>query len=190
MFGYHGRVLVVDLATRTSRWDPLDEDVLRSFVGGIGLGTYLLYRYCPQGVEPLDAANPLIFVGSPLIGSRLTTSSKFAVLTKSPLTGFIGDSLSSSFVATELKKNGCDALVVVGKSDSPTLLSVVNGEVDFKDADELMGLGTADTEQAVKGRLGSRFRVMCIGPAGRTSYGWRRSATTAGVTPAAAGRGQ
>ena len=64
MYGYHGRVLVVDLTARAVRWDPLDEDVLRSFIGGVGLGAYLLFNYCPPGVEPLDAANPLIFVGS------------------------------------------------------------------------------------------------------------------------------
>ena len=166
VFGYHGKALVVDLSEKRARWDPVDEDVLRSFIGGIGLGTYLLYKYCPARVDPMDPANPLIFVGSPLIGSRLTTSSKFAVLTKSPLTGFIGDSLSSSFVATELKKTGCDALIVVGKCESPTLLSVNDGDVEFLDAGGLKGLSTVETEQSVKERLGHRTRVLCIGPAG------------------------
>ena len=106
MFGYHGRSLFVDLTSRVVLWESLDEAVLRRFIGGIGLGTYLLYKNCPPGAEPLGPENPLIFVGSPLVGSRLTTSSKFAVLAKSPLTGFIGDSLSSSFLATELKKTG------------------------------------------------------------------------------------
>ena len=166
MFGYHGKVLIVDLTEQESRWEPLEEDVLRGFIGGTGLGAYLLYTYCPPRVEPLDPANPLIFVGSPLVGSRLTTSSKFAVLTKSPLTGFIGDSLSSSFVATELKKTGCDALIVVGKSESPTLLSVNDGEVEFLDGSGLLGLSTVETERSVKQRMGHRTRVLCIGPAG------------------------
>ena len=166
MFGYHGKALLVDLTSRKVRWEPLEESVLRRFIGGIGLGTYLLYRHCPPGVEPLDPENPLIFVGSPLVGSRLTTSSKFAVLAKSPLTGFIGDSLSSSFLATELKKTGCDALVITGKSSSPTLLSIDNGDVQFLDADDLLGLSTSETESAVKERLGKRTRVACIGPAG------------------------
>ena len=166
MFGYHGRVLVVDLTSEETRWEPLDQDVLRRFIGGIGLGTYLLYRYCPPNVEPLDPANPLIFVCSPLVGSRLTTSSKFAVVTKSPLTGFIGDSLSSSFIATELKKTGCDALVVTGKSPTPTLLSINDGQVEFLDGRGLLGLSTSQTEKAVKERMGHRTRVLCIGPAG------------------------
>ena len=167
MYGYHGKALVVDLSSRSHHWDAIPEQVLRSFIGGIGLGTYLLYRYCPAGADPLGPDNPLIFVSSPLVGSRLTTSSKFAVMTKSPLTGFIGDSLSSSFLATELKKTCGDALIVVGRAETPTLLFIEDGVPQFLDAADLMGLGTFDTEQAVKERLGGpRVRVASIGPAG------------------------
>ncbi len=167
MYGYHGKALVVDLSSRSHHWDAIPEQVLRSFIGGIGLGTYLLYRYCPAGADPLGPDNPLIFAASPLVGSRLTTSSKFAVMTKSPLTGFIGDSLSSSFLATELKKTCGDALIVVGRAETPTLLFIEDGVPQFLDAADLMGLGTFDTEQAVKERLGGpRVRVASIGPAG------------------------
>ena len=168
MFGYHGRALVVDLTSRRSRWDALDEEVLRSFIGGIGLGSYLLYSHCPPGADPLGPANPLIFACSPLVGSRLTTSSKFAVVTKSPLTGFIGDSLSSSFLATEIKRMGCDALIVTGRCSSPTLLHIEDGEVAFLDARSLAGMSTTETEAAVKQRLGRRTRVAAIGPAGES----------------------
>ena len=166
MYGYHGRVMVVDLSTQQLSWQTLSVDVLTRFIGGIGLGTYLLYEHCPPGVDPLSPDNPLIFVTSPLVGSRLTTSSKFAVLTKSPLTGFIGDSLSSSFLATELKKTGCDALVIKGKSSFPTLLSITESGVEFLDGNDLLGLSTSLTEREVKARMGGMTRVACIGPAG------------------------
>ena len=166
MYGYHGKALVVDLSSGAHRWDNITEQVLRSFIGGIGLGTYLLYKYCPAGADPLGPDNPLIFAASPLVGSRLTTSSKFAVMTKSPLTGFIGDSLSSSFLATELKKSCGDALIIVGQAETPTLLFIEDGVPQFLDAAGLMGLGTFDTEQAVKERLGRQTRVASIGPAG------------------------
>lgn len=166
MFGYHGKILIVDLSSQEVRCEPLEQSVLQAFIGGTGLGAYLLYRFCPTGVEPLAPANPLIFVTSPLVGTRLTTSSKFAVVTKSPLTGFIGDSLSSSFMATELKKTGYDALIVTGKNSSPTLLSIKGGQVEFLDGQALLGLTTSETEKAVKQRLGHGTRVMCIGPAG------------------------
>ncbi len=166
MFGYHGRALVVDLTARTSRWEPLSRDTLQAFIGGVGLGAFLLYRHCRPRTDPFDPANPLIFACAPLVGSRLTTSSKFAVVTRSPLTGFIGDSLSSSFMATELKKTGCDALVITGRSESPTLLHIDDGEVEFLDGGDLWGLTTSETEEVVKLRLGRRTRVACIGPAG------------------------
>ena len=166
MYGYHGRALLVDLTSRESLWEPLDESILRRFIGGTGLGAYLLYRHCPPGIDPLDPANPLIFTCGPLVGSRLTTSSKFAVVTKSPLTGFIGDSLSSSFLATEMKRSGFDALVITGRCESPTLLHVSDGDVELLDGGDLQGLGTSDTEAAVKARLGRTTRVACIGPAG------------------------
>ncbi len=166
MFGYHGKILLIDLSGQEVRCEPLEQSVLQAFIGGTGLGAYLLYRFCPAGVEPLAPDNPLIFVTSPLVGTRLTTSSKFAVVTKSPLTGFIGDSLSSSFMATELKKTGYDALIVTGKSSSPTLLSIKGGRVEFLDGQALLGLTTSETEKAVKQRLGHSTRVMCIGPAG------------------------
>ena len=165
MFGYNGRVLVVDLSARESWWETLAEDVLLRFVGGDGLGVYLLYRHCPAGADPASAENPLVFVTSPLVGSRLTTSSKFAVVTKSPLTGFVGDSLSSSFLATELKSSGCDALVIRGRADGPTLLSIKDGAVEFVDAAGLMGKSTYETEAAVKATIPGA-RVACIGPAG------------------------
>lgn len=166
MFGYHGRAMLVDLTNRQVTWEPIPEDVLRRFIGGTGLGSWLLFKYCPPRVEPLSPGNPLIFATSPLVGSRLTTSSKFAVVTKSPLTGFIGDSLSSSFLATELKKTGSDALIIIGKSPFPTLLSVKDETVEFLDASDLLGMTTSQTEEAVKNRLGRMYRVACIGPAG------------------------
>ena len=174
MYGYHGKALVVNLTTRTHCWDAIGSDALRDYIGGIGLGTYLLYRYCPVGADPLGPDNPLIFVGSPLVGTRLTTSSKFAVLTKSPLTGFIADSLSSSHLATELKKCCGDALIIVGRADGPTLLRIEGDalepdriSVGFEDAADLVGLGAAAKEESVKKRLDDRrCRVACIGPAG------------------------
>ena len=174
MYGYHGKALVVDLTTRTHRWDAIAPADLRNFIGGVGLGTLLLYRYCPPGADPLGPDNPLLFVGSPLVGTRLTTSSKFAVLTKSPLTGFIADSLSSSHLATELKKCCGDALIITGRSPTATLIRVEGDALEpdqvtvhFEEANELVGLGATEKETAVKERLGDhRYRVACIGPAG------------------------
>ncbi|PKB81468.1 MAG: aldehyde:ferredoxin oxidoreductase [SAR202 cluster bacterium Io17-Chloro-G9] len=184
MYGYHGKALLVDLTTRSHRWKPIDQKALQDYIGGVGLGTYLLYEYCPAGADPLGPDNPLIFAGSPLVGSRLTTSSKFAVVTKSPLTGFIGDSLSSSFLATELKRSCGDALVIRGQAAAPTLLYIEDGEPQYLDAADLMGLSTSETEQAVKERLSStvagQVRVASIGPAGENLVSYASIANDGG----------
>ena len=94
---------------------PLPEDVLRRFVGGVGLAAYLLHRECPAGVDPLAPAAPLVFAFSPLVGTPLTTSAKFAVAAKSPLTERFNDALSSSHFAIDGKQTGFDAIVIVGR---------------------------------------------------------------------------
>ena len=167
MFGYHGKILVVDLTSETAHWIDIEKEHLRQYIGGVGLGAYLLFKFSVPGTDPLDPSSPLIFATSPLVGTRLTTSSKFAVVSKSPLTGFINDSLSSSFCATELKKCGCDAVILIGRAKRPTLLFVQNGRVDFLDAKYLTGLTTAETEKTVKETLKDYVvRVLAIGPAG------------------------
>ena len=66
MYGFHGRLLHIDLTTRSRCWRDLEETRLRAFLGGIGLGTSLLYDFAPPGVEPFSPANPLIFTSAPL----------------------------------------------------------------------------------------------------------------------------
>ncbi len=188
LYGYRGFATVVDLTTGQYRRDPIPPETLRSIIGGIGLGTWLLHRYGSPPVDhdgellsysdrmrlldsALGPANPLIFVTSPLVGTRLTTSSKFAVMTRSPLTGFIADGLSSSHLAVELKRACGDALVITGSRDSLSVLHIdADGIPRIKPAAHLIGLSTMDTESAVKRNLddGTRrpVRVACIGPAG------------------------
>src|SRR5262249_4694085 len=80
MFGYHGCYLRIDLTRGTVDKVSLAEDVLRRFLGGVGLATWLMHREAPPGVDPLAPEAPLIFSLSPLVGTPLTTSAKFAVV--------------------------------------------------------------------------------------------------------------
>jgi len=41
-FGYHGCYLRIDVSTGAGEYVPLDETVLRQFIGGSGLGVRLL----------------------------------------------------------------------------------------------------------------------------------------------------
>src|SRR5262245_38930438 len=106
MFGYHGCYYRIDLSAGTLEVVPLPASVLRRFLGGVGLAAYLMHHESPAGVDPLGLAAPLIFSLSPLVGTPLTTSAKFAVVAKSPLTERFNDALSSSHFALDARKAG------------------------------------------------------------------------------------
>jgi aldehyde:ferredoxin oxidoreductase len=165
-FGYHGRILRVDLSEKTTSVLELPDEVLSRFIGGTGLGTRLLLEHCPDGVDPLSPEAPLLFVFSPLVGSPLTTSAKFAVISKSPLTQRINDSLSSSGFAIAGKKTGFDALLIVGAADSLTHLVIDDSSVRFESADAERGQSSRQVEQRLRSRIGNDFKVAAIGPAG------------------------
>ncbi|HEV3116313.1 MAG TPA: aldehyde ferredoxin oxidoreductase N-terminal domain-containing protein, partial [Gemmataceae bacterium] len=166
MFGYHGRCLRVDLSHGESSWISLSEKLLRRFIGGVGLATYLMHRESRPGLDPLDAEALLIFALSPLVGTPLTTSAKFAVVAKSPLTDRLNDALSSSHFAIAAKKAGCDALVIVGACTQPSLLIIDDGKIDLQPADDLWGLPADEASSRLAARLGPRFQTAVIGPAG------------------------
>src|SRR5574341_76186 len=150
MHGFHGRLLYLDLSTRQSSWRDLEESRLRAFLGGIGLGTSLLYEFAPPEVDPFGPANPLIFASAPLVGTGLTTTAKFAVVTKSPLTGFIADSLSSSHFALELKRLGLDALVITGQASSTAYIHMNDQKVEIREAEQLRGKSPGETEALIR----------------------------------------
>ena len=167
MYGFSGRVLHIDLTSGRSAHHELEQSRLRKYIGGGGLGTSLLYDYAPQGVDPLSPENPLIFATAPLVGTGLTTTAKFSVVTKSPLTGFIADSLSSSHFALELKRLGIDALVITGRA--PTLVyAFIHGEkVEIRTADPLKGKSPEETQSFIRAdRECPRAWVASIGIAG------------------------
>ncbi len=170
MYGFHGRLLHIDLTTQSYTWQDIAASRLTAVLGGVGLGAALLYDYAPARVEPLSAENPLIFTSAPLVGTGLTTTAKYAVVTKSPLTGFIADSLSSSFFALELKRVGVDALVITGAAEQPTYLQITDAGVEFRAAAHLMGLSAQDTAERVRYTVRTEeeaeVRVAAIGRAG------------------------
>src|SRR5438270_8468972 len=159
MFGYHGRYLRIDLTRGTADEVPLAEEVLRRFLGGVGLAAWLMHREAPAGVDPLAPEAPLVFSLSPLVGTPLTTSAKFAVVARSPLTDRLNDALSSSHFALAAKRAGCDALVIVGVCPGPSVLIVDDGRIRIESAQDLWGLPGEEAAAALAERLGPRFHT-------------------------------
>jgi aldehyde:ferredoxin oxidoreductase len=164
--GYFGRALVADVTDGSAEVLPLPDDVLRAFIGGAGLGAWLMHRLAPPGVDPLAPEAPLAFCFSPLVGTPLTTSAKFAVVAKSPLTGMLNDALASSHFAIAGKLTGNDAIVVRGACAEPSVLLVDVDGARLQPAGDLWGLSAGDAETRLRERLGKAWRVAAIGPAG------------------------
>ncbi|HSS67585.1 MAG TPA: aldehyde ferredoxin oxidoreductase family protein [Nocardioidaceae bacterium] len=144
----------------------LDERVLRAYLGGVGLGTWLMHRLAPQGVDPLAPEAPLAFVFSSLVGTPLTTSAKFAVVAKSPLTGLLTDALASSQFAIAGKLTGHDAIVVRGRAAEMSVLLIDAEGPRLEPASDLKRLSAADAETQLAERYGRGWRTAAIGPAG------------------------
>ena len=165
-FGYHGCYLRIDVSNGSVARVPIAHTVLRQFLGGSGLGAWLLIEESQSRPDALAPEAPLIFVFSPLVGSALTTSAKFAVVSKSPLTDRINDSLASSGFAIAGKRCGCDAIVIVGRAPALSTLVIDDGRVRIDMAEDLRGASCRTTEAAIRARLGSDYQVAAIGPAG------------------------
>src|ERR1044071_8220708 len=125
-FGYHGSYLRIDVSRNAAAHVPLSEQTLRQFIGGSGLGVKLLLDEGAALLDPLAPESPLVFTFSTLVGSPLTTSAKFAVVSKSPLTERINDSLASSGFAIAGKACGCDAIMIVGRAPELSVLIIDN----------------------------------------------------------------
>ncbi len=167
MHSYHGKILIINLTTQEVKIEELSPSILKGYLGGVGLATRLLYQYLPAGTDSFSPDNPLVFAASGLGGTIIPTANKHAVATKSPLTGLIGDSLSSSFWSLSLKRTGFDALVITGASSSPTYLFIDNDIVHFKKAEHLWGKGSPETENYIRKEIGDgRVTVATIGPGG------------------------
>src|SRR5947209_3604520 len=125
-----------------------------------------MHLEAPRRVEPFAPEAPLIFCLSPLVGTPLTTSAKFAVVAKSPLTNRLNAALSSSHFALAAKRAGYDALVVTGACAHPSILVIDEGRVSVEPAADLWGLTAQEAAARLAERLGPRFHSAVIGPAG------------------------
>lgn len=160
------KVALVHLASGTSEDLLLPGEVVRKYIGGSGLGTYLLFRYGSPAADPLSPDNPLIFMNGPFQGTGIPTSGRHQVISKSPLTGAFGESDCGGTFGFHLKRAGYDGLVFLGSSSSPVYAAVIDGRVEIRDGTSLWGKDTFETEEALFSAEGKPAGVACIGPAG------------------------
>ena len=166
MFGWHGRILRVDLTDGSVQVEQVDPAIARDFIGGRGWAIHHLAREVDPQVDPLDPANKLIFATGPLTGTPAPTGNRYMVVTKSPLTGALSCSNSGGVFPTEFKATGFDMLVLEGRAAGPVYLWIHDDQIEIRPADHLWGLDVHEATDRLLAETDPKAKVACIGPAG------------------------
>jgi aldehyde:ferredoxin oxidoreductase len=164
-YGYHGKILHVDLTTGKLEVEEPEEAFYRKYMGGSAIGAYYLLKHTPAGADPLGPENTLSLMVSAVTGAPISGLSRVAATAKSPISGLADESAAGGFWPAEFKFAGFDGIVIHGKSERPVYLWVHDGEAELRDAATLMGRFTAQVEDAIREELGDdRIQVLQCGP--------------------------
>lgn len=173
MYGFYGRILIVDLTHLAFSVESADEEVFRGFLGGKGLSSCLLAKLNPPEVDPFSPDNHLIFATGPVCGSLVWGSSRYGVFTKSPQTGFYSESYAGGRVPEAIDGAGYDAVIIKGASAKPVVVVVRPDGAVFEEAGDMWGMDTHQAEREALRRFGAngsqrktRAGAVVIGPAG------------------------
>jgi len=157
-------------------------------MGGKGINAKILFDEVAGNTGPFDPENPLLFGAGALVGTPFPGAARIDIMSKSPVTGGLGDTGMGGYLGAELKFAGYDNLVIEGKADKPVYLDITNDKVTIRDATEIWGHDTYETPGLVQKDLGNpKAQVVCIGPAGENQVVY--AAIMSGIGNAAARTG-
>ncbi len=159
LFGWCGKILNINLTDHSWRIETPDESIYFNWIGGRGLAGYYLKDSVTKAWDDPDM--PLLFFTGPLVNTKSPTSGRMTVMSKSPLTGTVGDSSVGGSLGTTLKKAGFDGIIITGKSSSLCGIELSDNTVTFKDADNLKGFTVTETLNAI----GTDGATAVVGPA-------------------------
>jgi len=167
LYSTFGKLLLIDLNKSDISERQLEEEIFLEYLGGKGLGSYLLLKMLPPGVDPLSAENLLIFTTGPATDSPLAPASRFGVFSKSPATGFYSESYSGGHLPPVMKRTGYDAIVISGAAEKPCYISITEEGVNFYDATSIWGKESYAAEEEIVNAVGVKgSQALVIGPAG------------------------
>jgi aldehyde:ferredoxin oxidoreductase len=165
--GYQNQIIRINLSTKKIEIESLPPRLAETFIGGKGLGAYILTRELKPGIDPLGSENKIVITTGPLQGSVVPICGRYCIVTKSPLTGLFLDSHAGGFIGPELKFAGYDAIVIEGVSDTPCYISIIDDIIQIRNGKKLEGMTTLDKEIQIKQELDiESVKIMSIGPAG------------------------
>ena len=160
--GYMGRVLFIDLSTRTFRDFPWTDADRKRTLGGKIMAADILLKHITPHMKAFDEDNWLVITTGPLTGTGCPNTSRFNISTISPLTGILTSSNCGGDFGLTLKRAGFDAAIISGKSETPVQVHITQDNVEFLDASALWGTMTGEAQEKLKQYPGR----LVIGPAG------------------------
>ena len=159
MYGWCGKILRIDLTTRHFCAEEPDGKLLHTCIGGRGLAGYYLSQEAAGSWH--DPSMPLLLFTGPLVDTASPTSGRMTIMTRSPLTGTVGDASVGGNIGTFLKKAGWDGVIITGRSNSLCGIEIDDDTVSIVDVSHLAGMKTGALSHHLKGK----GAVAAIGPA-------------------------
>ena len=161
------KIAYINLTTGKVKIKPIPLELRKKYLGGRGLDAYLLYNNTKKGCDPMGPGNALIISAGLLTATCASATARGHFMAKSPLTGLLGSANIGGFFAPEMAWAGFHHLVITGQAKNPVYLFLHDGRVEIRDADNLWGMTTTDTQLAIRKELGDEEVKACaIGPAG------------------------
>jgi aldehyde:ferredoxin oxidoreductase len=190
LYGAFGKLLIVDLSKMDIIEKELEQDLLTDYLGGRGLGGYLMTKMNAPGVDPHSPQNVIIFSTGPATDSGLPNASGYGVFTKSPSTGLFAETYCTGSVMPQIKRTGYDAVIISGRAAKPSFITISELGVNFYDAAEIWGMESAKAEESILSAVGgldsesfvidedgeeklasAALRSNCYGLVGRDGFG-------------------
>ena len=165
-YGWTGKILRVNLTDKTVSVSPTDP--YKEYLGGMGIANKIMYDEVPAGTDPLSPENKIVFAVGPLTATGVPLAGRTTIASLSTYTTDhqVVDAHTGGMIGAAIKKAGWDAIVIEGASDEPVYLKIDDDNVEIKPADQVWGLGTRATTEALSRKEGTDFCVATIGPAG------------------------
>ncbi len=167
MEGFFRRLLRIDLSNQSWAWETIPGNLIEDYLGGKGMGTFLLTQETPPGIDSTDPQNPIIFSNGCFADLPIYGSSRYGIFTKSAQTGGYLECYGGGHTAILLSRTGNDAIIIKGKSVDPVFLEISHKGVFFRDASPIWGLPTDQSVEMVLGVVVEpQASALVIGPAG------------------------
>jgi aldehyde:ferredoxin oxidoreductase len=151
-----GKIIKVKASQEEMRW------------GGRLLISKVLLREVPPTADPLGRFNKFIISPGLLGDTLVTTTGKFSVGGKSPLTHGVKESDVGGEAGKKIARLGIKALVLEDfpEKPAPRVLTITSNKLLLSEFPELRGMFVSETIRLLREKFGPQVGIICIGPAG------------------------